>query len=135
MSKSLEPAELAKHNVKLVSKDAAASGQIWLTCDKCGARWSPNLQKGGRLPRGFWRCPNGCNAESKAQSKPIADLPPVLTPEEAAALLRMDVSTVKDLARAGKLPGAFKAPGKGLWRVRRDELVAHIMAQGKDGTQ
>jgi hypothetical protein len=23
--------------------------------------WTPNLLPGGRLPRGYWQCPNGCN--------------------------------------------------------------------------
>lgn len=30
-------------------------------CDECGQVWSPCLQPGGRLPRRFWLCPNGCN--------------------------------------------------------------------------
>jgi len=32
-------------------------------CDHCRQVWSPKLRSGGRLPRGWWRCPNGCNAE------------------------------------------------------------------------
>jgi hypothetical protein len=32
-----------------------------LACENCGQTWSPNLQPGGRLPRGYWKCPNGCN--------------------------------------------------------------------------
>ena len=30
-------------------------------CNQCGETWSPNLMHGGRLPKGWWRCPNGCN--------------------------------------------------------------------------
>jgi excisionase family DNA binding protein len=66
-------------------------------------------------------------------SKTFDDLPTILTPEEAADLLRLDVTTLKAWARAGRLPGAFKLGRKGVWRVRRDELVAYILAQGKDG--
>ncbi len=37
--------------------------RIYLTCDNCGQAWSPNLLPGGRLPRGYWKCPRGwdCN--------------------------------------------------------------------------
>ncbi len=31
-----------------------------LECDACGQCWSPNCAHGGRFPRGYWRCPNGC---------------------------------------------------------------------------
>ena len=43
-----------------------------------------------------------------APGKTFADFPPLLTPDEAAELLRLDVTTVKDWARAGRLPGAVK---------------------------
>lgn len=52
-------------------------------------------------------------------------MPAILTSEEAAALLRIAETTVKDLARAGELPGAFKL-GK-FWRVERDALLAAIL--------
>lgn len=42
-------------------------------------------------------------------------MPVVLTPAEAAKLLQVSESTVKDLARRGALPGAFKT-GKS-WRI------------------
>jgi hypothetical protein len=32
-----------------------------LQCDTCGKVWSPNLLTGGRLPRNWWQCENGCN--------------------------------------------------------------------------
>jgi hypothetical protein len=31
-----------------------------LRCDRCGATWQVK-QKGLRLPKGYWRCPVGCN--------------------------------------------------------------------------
>lgn len=34
---------------------------IILCCNNCNASWSPNLQMGGRLPRGYWKCYRGCN--------------------------------------------------------------------------
>lgn len=36
---------------------------LLLQCDRCGQCWSPNLLSGGRLPKGYWKCQNGCNSE------------------------------------------------------------------------
>ena len=33
-----------------------------LECATCGARWSPCIQPGGRMPRRYWQCPASCNA-------------------------------------------------------------------------
>lgn len=38
--------------------------RIMLTCEHCGTSWSPDLGEKGRLPRGYWKCPNGCNGEN-----------------------------------------------------------------------
>ena len=32
-----------------------------LHCGFCGQGWSPMLLEGGRLRRGYWKCPNGCH--------------------------------------------------------------------------
>ncbi len=32
-------------------------------CVRCDQTWSPMLQLWGRLPRRWWRCPAGCNAD------------------------------------------------------------------------
>lgn len=37
----------------------------WCRCQQCGQVWSPTLQTEGRLPRGWWKCPNGCNSDVK----------------------------------------------------------------------
>jgi len=42
------------------------TGRVVVTCNQCGAKWSPNLRTGGHLPRGWWKCPNGCNDEKTA---------------------------------------------------------------------
>jgi hypothetical protein len=34
---------------------------ILLECKECGKGWSPMFQTGGKLPRGYWKCPDGCN--------------------------------------------------------------------------
>jgi hypothetical protein len=32
-----------------------------LSCTSCCKGWWFNLRPGGRLYRGFWKCPQGCN--------------------------------------------------------------------------
>lgn len=48
--------KLNKVGVELLDRS-----RMVLRCRECGQRWSPNVQPGGRLPRGYWRCPRGCN--------------------------------------------------------------------------
>ncbi len=48
--------ELAKFGVEITD-----SHRVWLRCTNCGQGWSPNLLSGGRMPRGYWKCPNECN--------------------------------------------------------------------------
>jgi hypothetical protein len=50
-----------EHNI---NEDSPRAG--WHSCRECGKGWSPNLLSGGRRPRGWWRCPNGCNAPEEA---------------------------------------------------------------------
>lgn len=54
--KRYNTAQLALAGVELMSAERAH-----LRCMNCGKAWSPNLQSGGRLPRGYWKCPNRCN--------------------------------------------------------------------------
>jgi hypothetical protein len=49
--------ELAKFGVAIMDRR-----NLSLACEKCGQRWWPMLRRGGKLPRGYWRCPNRCNA-------------------------------------------------------------------------
>lgn len=32
-----------------------------LQCARCGEIWTPQPLPDGRLPRGYWKCPNRCN--------------------------------------------------------------------------
>jgi excisionase family DNA binding protein len=128
-------ATLAARNV-IATADA---GGYRLICGQCGATWVVT-PTGGRLAPGYWQCPTGCNtAAADAGPAPgtpeptaataviptdLAQLPAILTPSEAAALLRVAELTVKDWARAGALPGAFKL-GKE-WRIERQALLAYI---------
>jgi hypothetical protein len=59
--------ELNRHGLTLLDLS-----KYRLRCDTCGQEWSPNLRPGGRNPRGWWKCPNGCNqlsAEQRRESK------------------------------------------------------------------
>jgi hypothetical protein len=33
-----------------------------LCCTSCGQEWSPMIRRGGKQPRSYWKCPNGCNS-------------------------------------------------------------------------
>ncbi len=44
--------------------------RLFLRCKGCGETWSPNLQPGGKLPRRWWRCPNGCNSHIRNIDRP-----------------------------------------------------------------
>ena len=35
----------------------------WMICQVCGQRWGPMIQPGGRMPRGWRECPNGCTRD------------------------------------------------------------------------
>jgi hypothetical protein len=48
--------ELGKFGVTIVDPTG-----VWLSCNDCGKHWSPDLRTGGHLPRGYWKCPQGCN--------------------------------------------------------------------------
>ena len=122
-------ATLAEHNV--TGKEER--GAYLLTCGECGVAWHV-APKGGRLAPRYWACPNGCNVtapEPQPEPEPapaiytdLGQLPAILTPAEAAVVLRVSETTAKDWARRGDLPGAFKL-GKE-WRIERDALLAYI---------
>ncbi len=124
----------------LLAEKKISAQQTWgnnyrITCQVCGAQWTPPLRKDGRLPTGYWRCPTGCNAPaaeppSPAASAPapvldLATLPALLTADEVGAVLRLHPTTVKLLMRSGELPG--KKIG-GQWRVLKADLLAYLGA-------
>ncbi len=51
-----------KAEMKRVGVEVVDESRILLRCMTCGQTWSPDLQAHGKLPRGYWKCPNGCNA-------------------------------------------------------------------------
>jgi len=49
-----------------VERVEARGHSFWLRCLKCGQEWSPNIPPSGkRLARGYWQCPDGCNAPER----------------------------------------------------------------------
>lgn len=45
-----------------VEVDRGIEGNLLVTCNGCGQVWQVLIQSGGRRnPRGWWKCPNGCN--------------------------------------------------------------------------
>jgi excisionase family DNA binding protein len=57
--------------------------------------------------------------------------PNALSPEEAADLVGVDVSTLKRWARAGKVPGAWQTPG-GWWKFTRAGLFELVQPSHTD---
>jgi hypothetical protein len=51
-----EQRDLSKVGITIISED-----NLILECDNCKQRWQPTIQRGGKLHRGYWHCPNGCN--------------------------------------------------------------------------
>ncbi|MGA2628009.1 MAG: hypothetical protein ABSF63_13240 [Candidatus Bathyarchaeia archaeon] len=43
---------------KLKLENVEDVGYGFLKCRTCGQTWSPNIQRGGRLPDGYAECPN-----------------------------------------------------------------------------
>ncbi len=52
----------------------------WFKCKRCSEIWSPNFLTGGRQPRGYWQCPQGCNKEEEQleRSKRIRLVRPIV---------------------------------------------------------
>jgi hypothetical protein len=48
--------ELAKFGVTIIDPSG-----VWMACKSCGQEWGADFRTGGRLPRGYWKCPRDCN--------------------------------------------------------------------------
>ena len=70
-------------------------------------------------------------ARSFAASGPILVLNEVVTADELSTRLKVPVSTIEELARKGKLPGAFRV-GKH-WRFDLDRLRSTLPTSDGDG--
>lgn len=56
----------------------------------------------------------------------IDDLPEVLTPEQAGALLQFSPKAIRRMAIKGLIPGRKIGTGRGFWRFRKSELLAWL---------
>lgn len=62
----ISKSKMEKLGVKIIDNERS----IRLECAVCGCVWSPNLLEGGRLPRGYWKCPEGCNKDVRIKGIP-----------------------------------------------------------------
>jgi hypothetical protein len=60
----IRPRRCTEGQLKKVGVTLCDVHRLVLQCDACGQIWSPNLLSGGRLPRGYWKCPRGCHQDS-----------------------------------------------------------------------
>lgn len=44
-------------------------GQCTYVCMECSTIFIPRLQECGKLPKGYWVCPNGCNKGASRWTK------------------------------------------------------------------
>ena len=51
--------------LRAVGVEVTDHAQCWLRCLMCAAVWSPNMRPGGRLGRGYYHCPDGCNQDRR----------------------------------------------------------------------
>ena len=58
-------AGLKRVGVKLVNQDTG-----WLQCERCGTKWSPDIQPGGRMHKRWWWCPEHyCNVPEEMRMR------------------------------------------------------------------
>lgn len=57
----LRPRSFTKRELAKVDVDLANPHSRILCCKKCYRAWIPMIQIGGKLPRGYWKCPEGCH--------------------------------------------------------------------------
>jgi hypothetical protein len=59
------PYEASESQLKKVGVILIGAKPLALKCRKCEAVWTVTA-KGLRLPKGYWKCRNGCNAANDA---------------------------------------------------------------------
>jgi hypothetical protein len=58
------PRRFTKSELARVGVEIYCPHTVKLQCNECGQIWKPKLRAGGKLPRHYWVCPNGCNKPS-----------------------------------------------------------------------
>ncbi len=54
--RSQRPSDLTRAGIELIDQSLRL-----YACRECGHRWIATVRSRGRLCRGWWRCPSGCN--------------------------------------------------------------------------
>ena len=60
-NQAVRPRRFSEPELKRVQVEIIDPYRTVLRCALCGWGWSPMLRSGGRLPKGYWKCPGGCN--------------------------------------------------------------------------
>lgn len=55
------PRRFSKTELKKFGVTLEDERKLILRCDESGQGWMVNLKLSGKIPKGSWRCPNGCN--------------------------------------------------------------------------
>ncbi len=55
------PRHATAEELERVNVSIAEENPLILRCNNCGTTWTPELHANGRLKRGAWCCPHGCN--------------------------------------------------------------------------
>jgi hypothetical protein len=61
MVKSRSPRRCTRAELRRVGVEVVPVPGYWLSCVTCRYCWSPMIRPGGRNPKGYWKCPAGCN--------------------------------------------------------------------------
>jgi hypothetical protein len=62
------PSGSSPQQLKRFGVSVACRVPFVLRCDRCGLSWFPRETE-GQLERGYWKCPNGCNAPAAQGGK------------------------------------------------------------------
>lgn len=123
-----------KGRIQQVGVEVINENSLWLKCQVCGQTWSPNLRTGGRLPRGYWKCPNGCNEAVMDSNKKEG------VPMDVEILEVIDRGGIGSLAKGvvnGKVFTACMVPDEPMdrfsWHIKTDGAFSRVerMAVGK----
>ena len=61
------PNEFTPTQLKRVGTRMIKTNPYRFRCDKCKREWEVKA-RGLRMPKGYWKCPNGCNVSAVASS-------------------------------------------------------------------
>ncbi len=61
--KLVRPKRFSEKELEKVRVEIIDGNRKLLKCKKCQEEWFPEPHSPGRLTKGYWKCPNGCNTE------------------------------------------------------------------------